>query len=88
MIKLNQLIQNELKILGVKYNVYHPHNWALGTGIEFKGDLDFLDSDALCIVHGDVVDDSEQEFGILSGCLLYTSPSPRDKRQYRMPSSA
>ena len=25
---------------------------------------------------------------ILSGCLLYTSPSPRDKRQSRMPSSA
>ena len=23
-----------------------------------------------------------------SSCLLYTSPSPRDKRQYRMPSSA
>ena len=23
-----------------------------------------------------------------STCLLYTSPSPRDKRQYRMPSSA
>ena len=23
-----------------------------------------------------------------SACLLYTSPSPRDKRQYRMPSSA
>ena len=28
-------------------------------------------------------------FGVgLSGCLLYTSPSPRDKRQSRMPSSA
>ena len=26
-----------------------------------------------------------EEFGT---CLLYTSPSPRDKRQYRMPSSA
>ena len=26
--------------------------------------------------------------GVLSGCLLYTSPSPRDKRQSRMPSSA
>ena len=27
--------------------------------------------------------------GTLSdGCLLYTSPSPRDKRQSRMPSSA
>ena len=23
-----------------------------------------------------------------AGCLLYTSPSPRDKRQSRMPSSA
>ena len=23
-----------------------------------------------------------------TGCLLYTSPSPRDKRQSRMPSSA
>ena len=31
-------------------------------------------------------------FGIMGytalGCLLYTSPSPRDKRQSRMPSSA
>ena len=26
--------------------------------------------------------------GILTSCLLYTSPSPRDKRQSRMPSSA
>ena len=26
--------------------------------------------------------------GSESGCLLYTSPSPRDKRQSRMPSSA
>ena len=28
-----------------------------------------------------------KEYGALS-CLLYTSPSPRDKRQSRMPSSA
>ena len=26
--------------------------------------------------------------GMIKGCLLYTSPSPRDKRQSRMPSSA
>ena len=26
--------------------------------------------------------------GAVVGCLLYTSPSPRDKRQSRMPSSA
>ena len=27
-------------------------------------------------------------FKLLTNCLLYTSPSPRDKRQSRMPSSA
>ena len=27
-------------------------------------------------------------YGLFNGCLLYTSPSPRDKRQSRMPSSA
>ena len=27
-------------------------------------------------------------FSDMGGCLLYTSPSPRDKRQSRMPSSA
>ena len=30
----------------------------------------------------------EREFGLSNACLLYTSPSPRDKRQSRMPSSA
>ena len=30
----------------------------------------------------------EEELSELYDCLLYTSPSPRDKRQSRMPSSA
>ena len=30
----------------------------------------------------------EKAFTIDNSCLLYTSPSPRDKRQSRMPSSA
>ena len=30
----------------------------------------------------------ERKFLRFMGCLLYTSPSPRDKRQSRMPSSA
>ena len=36
------------------------------------------------------VDDINTEYKKLidNGCLLYTSPSPRDKRQSRMPSSA
>ena len=35
----------------------------------------------------DLADDQKVSFEI-SSCLLYTSPSPRDKRQSRMPSSA
>ena len=27
-------------------------------------------------------------FGLVDGCLLYTSPSPRDRTRSRMPSSA
>ena len=29
-----------------------------------------------------------KEFAIKGNCLLYTSPSPRDRQKYRMPSSA
>ena len=29
-----------------------------------------------------------KKIDVLRGCLLYTSPSPRDQRGYRMPSSA
>ena len=32
--------------------------------------------------------ENEGDIVCLLGCLLYTSPSPRDKRQSRMPSSA
>ena len=33
-------------------------------------------------------DDNRNVVGIATGCLLYTSPSPRDQRGSRMPSSA
>ena len=33
-------------------------------------------------------DDDFDVFMTFNNCLLYTSPSPRDKRQSRMPSSA
>ena len=49
-------------------------------------------SDAFVIASADndrqvrsIVDEVDEQ---LSACLLYTSPSPRDKRQSRMPSSA
>ena len=37
---------------------------------------------------GKTLTESVSAYGELSACLLYTSPSPRDKRQSRMPSSA
>ena len=38
--------------------------------------------------HGKRIAVIENEYGEVGICLLYTSPSPRDKRQSRMPSSA
>ena len=36
----------------------------------------------------DVLSPLAETLGAVNTCLLYTSPSPRDKRQSRMPSSA
>ena len=57
-----------------------------------------IDAKGLVLTNAHVVDrvesvsvtlaDGEQRDGRVVGCLLYTSPSPRDKRQSRMPSSA
>ena len=35
-----------------------------------------------------IIHEKLRDYGIYDICLLYTSPSPRDKRQSRMPSSA
>ena len=37
---------------------------------------------------GSIVNGTASSFGLNSPCLLYTSPSPRDQRGSRMPSSA
>ena len=53
-----------------------------------KRDVDYFDSDAI----GVLIDPVDQQtngfmFGV-NTCLLYTSPSPRDRTRSRMPSSA
>ena len=50
-------------------------------GLHLSGDL----NKGLSIIES--LEDSSGK-GLLDVCLLYTSPSPRDKRQSRMPSSA
>ena len=40
------------------------------------------------VVQASVKPMEPSEIALLTNCLLYTSPSPRDKRQSRMPSSA
>ena len=45
-------------------------------------------NDLTQIIDNTIVDDWDDDELLPKCCLLYTSPSPRDKRQSRMPSSA
>ena len=45
-------------------------------------------SSGLVILLGITKDDTEKDIDYLIDCLLYTSPSPRDVEESRMPSSA
>ena len=52
-------------------------------------DMRLDDATIVAAVLHDTVEDTEATLDEIRGtCLLYTSPSPRDKRQSRMPSSA
>ena len=51
-----------------------------------EGGPDLLNPTGLARLVAEV--DPEVVFHLAGHCLLYTSPSPRDKRQSRMPSSA
>ena len=50
--------------------------------------LDISDSDKSQIIKYFNFDDDLHFFGDMMDCLLYTSPSPRDRTRSRMPSSA
>ena len=76
--------------------ILHTADWHLGHRLfeysQFEEQSMFLDwlkelivkkNIEVLLVAGDVFDTNTP-----STCLLYTSPSPRDKRQSRMPSSA
>ena len=61
--------------------------------ILWHGDSSIGDSDAVIIAggfaHGDYLRPGAiARFSPIMACLLYTSPSPRDRQKSRMPSSA
>ena len=59
--------------------------------LEFTKTLDKIDVlfNAVGFVHhGTILECDEKDWDFSSNCLLYTSPSPRDRSLSRMPSSA
>ena len=68
-----------------------PMPWACSRyKMFFEAIYDLEEHVDLHIIGGDLFDrvPSMDELTLYFDCLLYTSPSPRDKRQSRMPSSA
>ncbi|MDP6869665.1 MAG: isopentenyl phosphate kinase [Candidatus Poseidoniaceae archaeon] len=65
MLELNRLVMDSLSSHGIIAESYPPHNWAEGTGPDFRGNLPI--STGVTVTFGDVVKDNEKEFGILSG---------------------
>ena len=61
-------------------DVYKRQGMALVEAVGQRGGGGLVD-DAVDRQSGDLA-------GLLGGCLLYTSPSPRDRTRSRMPSSA
>ena len=74
-----------LTVIAILYfNDHHVDYIILETGIGGRYDsTNFIDNPALCIITSISLDHQR-----LLGCLLYTSPSPRDRTRSRMPSSA
>ncbi|MBT4066106.1 MAG: hypothetical protein HOE76_02675 [Euryarchaeota archaeon] len=65
MLELNDLVMQSLTKHGLHAQTFAPHTWAKGTGPKFEGELPVCDG--VTVLFGDVVADSEREFGILSG---------------------
>ena len=81
MLTLNKFVMDSLAKHGISAKSYPPHEWATGTGPKFRGKLPVFDG--VTVVFGDVVDDEEQGFGILSGddiILRYATELPDVER--------
>ena len=63
---------------------------AFGVGVKMKGaaPAELAGLSQAMLDHATLVDTDRAAIDIVGTCLLYTSPSPRDQRGSRMPSSA
>ena len=95
--KIFHKIEKALESSGIVYDTYMTEG--TGHAIEIASSLRDSDFDLVVAVGGDGtvhevangIRDSSKRLGIIpmgNGCLLYTSPSPRDLSTSRMPSSA
>ena len=73
-----------LKSLGYQQNVKTNGVWTKTTVKSILTNQAYIGS----AVHGKVVIEKYNNIPLHATCLLYTSPSPRDRTRSRMPSSA
>ena len=76
-----------IKVLGVGGGGGNAVSHMVSSGIE---GVEFMciNTDAQALKHSKVRTALQIGANITKGCLLYTSPSPRDRTRSRMPSSA
>ena len=84
---LNPSSNNEINELSSKVNIYEENDY------ELNHDDEYFDLEP--IISEMIIDKMQNNFvcsneckGLCTYCLLYTSPSPRDRQKSRMPSSA
>ena len=85
---INEAINNGYEETYVPYIVNYDALEGTGQLPKFEEDLFKLSNDQYLIPTAEVPLTNLFRDQIVNHCLLYTSPSPRDKRQSRMPSSA
>ena len=81
---------NEFPLIEIKkpFGGWRPENHRLGTNFPFEvGDQVFIENVEVTQNDNPIFYDEGKVIGYNS-CLLYTSPSPRDRTRSRMPSSA
>ena len=86
-------IDKKLEALLRKYGVYHKYG--LGYHPQTSGQVEIANREIKSILQNTVarsskdwVDKFDDALWAYRACLLYTSPSPRDRTRSRMPSSA